>query len=205
MAWPDMWPFPQHELTTYHAPAMRIDAVNEYAARATGADTPEQRQLADELARQIQIETDPLVRKAIVRSISEFRTPMTQQVLEAGLADEDAAVRLACCKALAVHGGPPSIAPLAQTLQSDKDLDVRMAAAEALGQFKTPESMQALTVALDDRDPALQYMGVQSMKSISGKDYGGDIQAWRQVAAGQTPPAPKPPSLAQRIRSVSPF
>jgi HEAT repeat protein len=94
---------------------------------------------------------------------------------------------------------------LSQTLRSDKDFDVRMAAAQALGQFKSPESMQALKVALDDRDPAMQYAGVQSMKSITGKDYGGDMQAWRQVAAGETPPAPKAPSIAERVRSVRPF
>jgi hypothetical protein len=51
----------------------------------------------------------------------------------------------------------------------------------------------------------MQFVGVQSMKSITGKDYGGDVAAWRQVAAGQTPPPPQAPSLAERVRSVSPF
>jgi HEAT repeat protein len=204
-AWPDTWPFPQREVTTYRAPAMRIDAINEYAARSTRADSPEQRKLTDELARQIQIETDPLVRLAIVRTISEFRTPIAPQVLEAGLADDHQAVRVACCRLLGEHGAATSVGPLAQSLRSDKDIDVRMAAAEALGHLKTPESMKALAIALDDRDPAMQYVAVQSMKSISGKDYGGDMQAWRQVAAGETPPPPNAPSIAERIRSVSPF
>jgi hypothetical protein len=51
----------------------------------------------------------------------------------------------------------------------------------------------------------MQYVGVQSMKSLTGKDYGGDVAAWRQVAAGGNPPPPKPPSIAERVRSVSPF
>ena len=82
---------------------------------------------------------------------------------------------------------------------------MRLAAAEALGNIKSPDAIQALTVALDDRDPAMQYAGVQSMKSITGKDYGGNVQTWRQVAAGQTPPPIPAPSIAERMRRVSPF
>jgi hypothetical protein len=36
-------------------------------------------------------------------------------------------------------------------------------------------------------------------------DYGGDVKIWRQVAAGQTPPLPNAPSLAERVRDFSPF
>jgi HEAT repeat protein len=173
--------------------------------RSTGIDSPEQRQITDQLARQMQVEPDPLVRQAVVRAISKFRTPMAQQVLEAGLADEDVAVRTACCKALGERAETVSINRLAATLRADEDVDVRLAAADALGKIKSPESMQALAVALDDRDPAMQYAGVQSMKAISGKDYGPDVQAWRQVAAGGSPPPAEAPSLAERLRRAAPF
>lgn len=205
MSWPSVWPFPERERTTYRGPAMRIDTIEQLAAQATGSDTPDQREVAEQLARQIQIESDPLVRAAVVRTIAKFRTPIAQQVIEAGLADNDAVVRMTCCRALGERAETTSVARLAQSLRTDKDLDVRMAAAEALGKIKTPESMQALVVAIDDRDPAMQYVGVQSMKSVSGKDYGGDVAAWRQVAAGGSPPLPPPPSLAERARGISPF
>jgi HEAT repeat protein len=102
----------------------------------------------------------------------------------------------------------PSYSPvacLAKTLREDNDQNVRLAAAKALGSMKSPEAIQALSVALDDRDPAMQYVGVQSMKEVTGKDYGPNVEAWRQVAAGQTPPAPESPSIAERLRKVSPF
>jgi hypothetical protein len=208
---PNMWPFPERERTTYTTPKMRADAVAEFAMRSTGVDTPEQREITDQLARQIQIEPDPLVRQAVIRAISEFRTPMAQQVLEAGLADQHEMVRIACCQALgarAVAGvsdpGHSSVAALAKSLRTDKDMNVRIAATEALGKIKSPEAIQALAAALDDRDPALQYVGVQSMKRVTGKDYGPDVQTWRQVAAGQAPPE-KVPSVAERIRGLSPF
>jgi HEAT repeat protein len=208
---PNIWPFPEREHTTYTTPKMRADAVAEFALRSTGADSPEQREITDQLARQIQIEPDPLVRQAVIRAISEFRTPMAQQVLEAGLADQHEMVRIACCQELgerAADGvsdpGEASVAALAKALRADKDMNVRLAATGALGKIKTPAAIQALTAALDDRDPALQYVGVQSMKSITGKDYGPDVQTWRQVAAGQSPPE-RVPSVAERVRGLSPF
>jgi HEAT repeat protein len=212
ISWPQFWPFPERELTTYHTPAMRVDAIREFGTRSKGVDSPEQRQITDQLARQMQIEPDPLVRHAVVEAIAEFHTPMAQQVLEAGLSDADEAVRVACCRAIgrrAADGvsdtGGNSVAALANALRSDDDIDVRLAATEALGHFKTPDAIPALAVALEDRDPAMQYAGVQSMKSITGEDYGPDVQAWRQVAKGETPPPTKAPSVAERLRRVSPF
>jgi HEAT repeats/PBS lyase HEAT-like repeat len=205
LSWPQMWPFPERELTTYHTPSMRVDALEQFGMRSTGVDSPEQRQISDQLARQMQIEPDPLVRRAVVRAIAEFRTPMAQQVLEAGLADDEPAVRVACCQALGRRAEAISIGSLANSLRTDEDVDVRLAAAEALGKTKSREAIQALIVALDDRDPALQYAGVQSMKSITGEDYGPDVQAWRQVASGGNAPLRAVPSLAERVRSVSPF
>jgi HEAT repeat protein len=205
MSWPQFWPFPERERTTYHTPAMRADAIGAFAMRSTGIDSPEQREITDQLARQIQVEPDPLVRQAVVHAIAKFRTPMAQQVLEAGLADADEMVRVACCQALGRRQDVIAVASLANSLRTDKDLDVRLAAAEALGKIKSPEAVQALVIALEDRDPALQYVGVQSMKSVTGKDYGPDVQAWRQFAAGVTPLPEKAPSVAERLRSVSPF
>jgi len=203
--WPNVWPFPERELTTYRTPSMRAEALEQFGMRSTGVDSPEQREITDQLARQMQVEPDPLVRRAVVGAIAEFRTSMAQQVLEAGMADEDMAVRVACCQALGRRGEAVSVASLANALRSDENIDVRLAAAEALGKIKSPEAMPALAAALDDRDPALQYVGVQSLKSITGKDYGPDVETWRQVAAGGTPPPAEAPSIAERLRSASPF
>jgi HEAT repeat protein len=200
-----MWPFPERELTTYNTPSMRADALEQFAMRSTGVDSPEQRQITDQLARQMQIEPDPLVRRVVVKAIAEFRTPMAQQVLEAGLADENSMVRVACCQGLGRRGDANSVACLSNSLRTDEDIDVRLAAADALGKTNSPEAVQALIVALDDRDPALQYAGVQSMKLLTGQDYGPDVQTWRQVAAGGSPPPQPAPSLAERLKIASPF
>jgi HEAT repeat protein len=195
---PQYWPFPERERTSFHTPAMRVDAVSQFASRSTHVDSPEQRELSDQLARQIQIEPDPIVRTAVIEAIAEFRTPIAQQVLEAGLSDKDTGVRVACCKALGRRADPTTVPKLAAILRTDEDIDVRLAATEALGNIRTPQAMQALVIALDDRDPALQFVGVESLKSITGKDFGPNVAAWRQVAAGGPSP-PEVPSLAERI------
>src|SRR4249919_3717107 len=134
---PTFWPFPERKLTTYHTPSMRVDAIHEFATHSTGVDSPEQRQITDQLARQIQVDPDPLVRQAVIRSIAEFRTPISQQVLEAGLSDESSAVRQACCHALGRRAEAVSVTALANALNTDKDVDVRLAATEALGKIKS--------------------------------------------------------------------
>lgn len=202
---PTFWPFPERKLTTYHTPAMRVDAVRDFGMKSTHVDSPEQRQITDQLARQIQVEPDPLVRLAIVQAIAEYRTPMAEQVLEAGLNDDDTAVRTSCCRMLGKRGEAASVNSLANVIRSDKDIDVRLAATEALGKIRSPEAVKALAPALEDRDPALQYVGVQSMKAVTGKDYGPDVQAWRTVAAGGTPPPAPAPSMAQRLQQLAPF
>ncbi len=204
---PNVWPFSQErDRTTFHTPQMRMDAIAQIGAQSTGVDTPEQRQLTDELARQIQIETDPLVRSSVVNAIAQFRTPLAGQVLQAGLNDDSAMVRIACCRELGQRGEADSVPSLAQSLKQDRDLDVRLAAAEALGKIDSPAAIAALVPALEDRDPALQYVGVQSMKKLTGKDYGGDVNAWRQLATGHAPtPRSDAPSVAERLRSLSPL
>jgi HEAT repeat protein len=201
---PTFWPFPERKLTTYNMPSMRVDAVSAIAMKSTGQDSPQQREITDQLARQIQVEPDPLVRQAVVKAIGDFKTPMSLQVLEAGLSDESEAVRVESCRSLGRRGEPASVGSLANALRTDKSTDVKMAAAEALGKVKSPEAVKALAVALDDRDPAMQYVGVQALKTNTGKDYGPDVQVWRQVAAGNAPAEPAV-SVAQRIKGMSPF
>lgn len=200
--------FVKKDRTSFRTPAVRIDEATAIAARSTGADTPEQQELVNDLARRIQTESDPLVREAIVQSIAAFPMPLADQVLKAGLADGDPGVRQQCCLALGERGNPAAAPVLAGVIKNDDDFDVRVSATKALGQIKAPEAAQALLVSLEDNDPALQYAGVQAMKSATGKDYGGDVAAYVALARGEQPPvvATKPESADGGFFSrLSPF
>ena len=184
---------------------MRVAAVQEMAAQADDIDSTEQIRLSEQLASQIQTEPDPLVRKAIQETIAEYSTPLASQVLLAGLNDEDLDVRLICCNKLGQRAESTSIPSLRAVIENDKDLDVRLAAVDALGKIKSAESVSALAIAVNDRDPAMQYAGVMALQAVSGQDLGNDVQAWRDYAAGKEPRIAPKVSVAERIKRYSPF
>ena len=194
-------PWQHKERTSIITPRMRMAAIEEIGHRAADADVDEQQRLTEQLAKQIQTEPDPLVRRAIQESIGKMSTPLASDVLIAGLQDDDLDVRLTCCESLGQHPDPRVISALQITLETDKELDVKLAAVDALGKIRSPQSIAALGKAVNDRDPALQYAGVQALKSVSGQDLGNDVGAWREYAASEQPEI----SLAERPGSWSPF
>ncbi|QDU54355.1 HEAT repeat domain-containing protein [Aeoliella mucimassa] len=202
-----MQAFQRSEKTTFHTASMRVDAVRAYRSKATGGDTPDQQQIVTQLAQQIQVEPDPLVRVAIIDTLAAFRTPQAATVIELGLGDEDVDVRRHCCRALGERGDPAGVPVLARVINSEPDLNVRVAAVDALGEINSPDAYTALAVAMEDRDPALQYAGVKSMKSISGQDFGGRVESYLQYARGQTPTNTESDeiSVAGRVRDMMPF
>lgn len=198
-------PWKQKEHTSIITPAMRISAIRESAARSVDGDTLQQSQLVDELAMQIRTESDPLVRAAIQESLGDLQVPLARDVLIAGLNDEDLNVKLICCEKLGERGEPENVAILSQLLSGSEVLDVKLAAADSLGKIQSPESVKALSLALKDRDPALQYAGVEALKQLSGQDLGNDVAVWQQFAEqGQLPPEPEI-SVADRVKQLSPF
>ena len=178
-----LWPFDAKERTTVITPAMRVSSIREIGARGRGVGETEQANICEQLAHHIQSEPDPIVRKAIQETIAQFKTPLSSVVIVAGLSDDASVVRMSCCRLLGDRAEAASISQLGRVAAADADVDVRMAAVDALGKFKSPASVQALAVALKDRDPAMQLAGMEAMKSASGEDLGNDVQTWRTYAA----------------------
>jgi HEAT repeat protein len=185
-----VWPFRDNERTSIITPAMRAATIREIGTRADDATEAEQLAMCEELAAQIRTEPDPIVRRVIQESIAEFQTPLATQVLLAGLNDDDRDVRLACCQQLGKRQDPEAVGALSRVVGVDAEMDVRMAAIEALGRFESPDAVRGLAPAIKDRDPALQYAGVQAMKKASGdagEDLGNDVEAWRRYADSLPP------------------
>ena len=68
---------------------------------------------------------------------------------------------------------------------------VRQAAIESLSAFDEGEVRTALRELLGDRSPAVQYQVTQSLTRLTGRTYGGDIQAWRDYLDGAEVPPPE--------------
>jgi HEAT repeat protein len=114
------------------------------------------------------------------------------------LNDKDAQVRLKAVEAWSQRPVGEAIPVLADTLASDTDIDIRLAATEALGKFRDPAAVRPLSVALEDTDPALQYRAVESLREITGREFGSDLDAWRRFARGEVVDSPPEPSLVDR-------
>jgi len=208
-----MWPFMSEQQTSIITPSMRESTIREMGARAEQADSTEQQRITDQLAQQIRTEPDPLVRLAIQETVAEIDTTLAEMILLAGLNDTDRDVRMVCCRKLGQRAAKSdnmanhhsSITELKRVLEQDQDIDVRFAAVHALGKIPSTESVQALSGALHDHDPAMQYAGVQALKRVSGQDYGNDVESWRQYADGENPQIRPASSIAQRMKEMMPF
>jgi len=197
------WPFSRGEgddLPGITSPAERIDSLRKMGKKAGWAKPEEREQIAKGLAAAYQDEPDPLIRLEIVRAIGQCRTPTADSVLDAALNDSEADIRMVACRAWGARGGPEAAVRLSEALRSDVDTDVRLTAAQALGETGHPNAVAALGEALEDRDPAMQYQAVQSLRDVTDEDLGNDVNQWRQYVKGEPPGPAEPVSVAQRIR-----
>lgn len=188
-----LWPWAvTPDRTTIITPGMRAASIREIAPRMAEEDNEAQIKACEQLAMQIRTEPDPIVRRAIQETVAEFKTPMAGAMLLAGLNDEDRDVKVVCCRLLGKRKEPKAVEPLANLVAKDADLDVRLAAVDALGAMETKASVAGLAAALKDRDPAMQYAGVEAMKKVAPdqEDLGNEVQAWRSYADSVIGPAP---------------
>jgi HEAT repeat protein len=176
----------------------RLQEIRSLADRAPRMDPAEREQVAGQLGQRLQSEASPITKLELIHALGKFETPTADTALRMALADPDPQLRRAAVEAWGARRSEQAIQALNKTLSSDTDLDVRIAAAKALGNFKDRAAIEALGVALDDPDPALQYRAIQSLRLATGRDYGGDVAAWRQVVQGGEPTNFNRPSYAQR-------
>ena len=161
------------------------DRVKELKALAKGAEKKsplEQEQITRELATEIKGERDPSMRRHLLRAIEPYPTSLAMAVLVAGASDHAVEVRRVACECLGRRGGTDAVRELSRVVNSDTDFDVRVAAVRALGQTKDQTALPALAEAVADGNPALQDRAVESLRTISGRDYGDNLEAWQEFA-----------------------
>ena len=178
-----------------------IERLEKLASSAKKKDATEQEAVSQQLAQQLSIEGDPIIRVALLRSLAAYPTSTASLMLKQGLQDSDKDIRVVCCELLGDRAGPETVKLLTEVIASDTEIDVRLAAARGLGQLEDTAAVEGLALALDDPDPAMRRRAIVSLQNVTGLDYGGDITAWRQYVQGN-PVEPKTPSLAERFRKI---
>lgn len=167
------------------SPYDRVEKLREFAAKGDKLPPADQQRLTSVLLEDIQKEQDPAMRVEILKTFAGMpANGTTLAVLKAALKDPQPIVRIAALEGWRRRGGGEAVPVLINVMNTDGDLDVRMAAARELGELKDPAAVQALSTWLDNKDPAVQFRAVQSLRSITGKDFGDDVTQWKLYVQG---------------------
>lgn len=180
-------------------PDDRLKELHELVKTAKKKTPDEQERISAELANELKHESDPLMRRHILRTLVAYPTPTAGSMLTAALGDSDVEVRRMACECLGKRGGKEAVAELARASTSDTDTDVRLAAVRAMGQTGDTAALPPLAESLADSNPAMQFRAQESLRAISGHDFGNDVHAWREYAKNGRSDAPEI-GIAERLR-----
>ena len=177
----------------------RLEELAAIRAKASGLAEADRDRLAQEIVDCYGLEPSPAMRCELVRTLAYLPAIAARTGIATALADEDPDVRTAACQGLSRLQGEESLALLAQAAEADENLDVRIAAVRSLGTFRDPAVLQSLGTALEDSDPAIQKVAIESLQRNTGRDFGPNVPAWKEYLAGGNPTRPQAPSLAERL------
>lgn len=113
---------------------------------------------------------DMEVRGAVAVSLGDHPDAEAMPALSAALSDKSAFVRAQAAHALGVNGRAASqaVPNLISLLTKDEDPEVRRRAATALGEIGDRAALPALERASHDKDPYLDQVALDAIKTISG-------------------------------------
>ena len=178
----------------------RIAALQKEAAEAHEAGTTAEVRFSQGLIQTLLEEHDPRVRCSILEIAADFDTPAANAICEGGLRDPDTRVRMTACDVCG-RRGKEAIPLLAACMETDEEIDVRLRAVRALGETGDTAAVATLAIALEDPDPAVQYRAVASLKELTGRDLGNDVNVWREWVADPEARASEP-TMAETIRQI---
>lgn len=163
-------------------------------------DAAEQERWTKIIADIYQYDKSPELRREAVLALGQSPTPLADETLVKACSDSIDKVRIAACSSLANRESTTAPQMLATLAQTDKNMSVRLAAIKSLGSYKSDDAKSILRKSLDEKSPALQYEATLALQDMTGKKYGGDVDAWRKFMDGESVPEPVP-TIAETITS----
>jgi hypothetical protein len=160
-------------------------------AQATNASIDVQEQAALALSDIIFRDKVLLMRLHAVKLLGQLNSPTAVETLAKASKDNDKEIRLAAITAWKKVSPDSAVPQLQEIIGSDTDIDVRLAATEALGNFPGRSSVEALSLSLNDRDPALQVRAAESLQRVTGEPLGRNIVAWQQYVGNNVSVMPE--------------
>lgn len=122
---------------------------------------------------------DPLVRAAAIRALGRWGDGKDAQLIAGQLGSKSEQVRLESAIALQrIHEPPIEDRIWRRLIMPDEEESIRIELAIALGQYDSDASFQALCLALDDRSLAINLAAADSLRVMTGRDFGLDGPTW---------------------------
>lgn len=170
----------------------RVEEITLLKYQLPSMDSSAQANWADVLFRLIQSDPSPEMRALACQTIVLIPGETTVRALNTASIDQSEKVRLMACAGWQQTSGVDAKNMLITMASNTKETpSVRRAAVNALANFNDDEVKQALARLLDDKSPVLQFATTRSLKTLTGRDYGGDVQAWRDFMSGNDVPEPE--------------
>lgn len=167
----------------------RKKEMSSMVSAAINAPINEQEKAAQALAEIYKRDRVLLSRLHAVRLLGKLSCPTAMETLAMAANDHNRDVRLESIRAWQQQPADKAIPQLQRLIGSDTDIDVRLAATRALSDFSGPQAVRAISLALQDSDPALQLRAVEALQQVTGESIGPDVDAWRTYVAQLYPPA----------------
>ncbi len=161
----------------------RKQRMTESVESVLGAPVEQQQTVAKELGEIVRRDPVLLLRLHGVKLSGKLKCPAAIQTLEDASRDYNTDIRVAAIKAWEKMPDDVAIAQLQEMIGSDTNIDVRLAATRALGNFSGVKAVQALSLALNDTDPALQLRAAESLQKTTGESLGRDVIAWQDYVS----------------------
>jgi hypothetical protein len=164
------------------------------ALQIDSMSTNEQAKWLQHLDRIFENDPNPEMRRLAVVAAGKTAVPGSLELVERGLDDESIKVQMESCRALGTRSEPEAAQLLASTLGTTAELDVKHSAIAALGNHQGRIPLNSLRIVLDEQDPATLDLVMNSLRGVTGKDFGEDPQQWIAAIDQMTPESQTEPA-----------
>jgi HEAT repeat protein len=123
--------------------------------------------------------TDPLVKATALQALGRWGDPKDAGKIADFLASPSSLVRLAAARSLQrLHDPAVADRIWIRLVDDNEDTLVRVELAIALAQYPGDRAFQALCVALDARELVINLAAADSLRLLTGQDFGIDRRTW---------------------------
>ena len=184
------------------SPRDRLRSLRDRALHASSVTGSEQEIIAADTAAEYRRQEDPFMRRAALTALRAYPGEDYEAVLRESLADPAPIVRIESCRIWGARADDEAIQRLRNVFELDENTEVRQEAVRAMGATGRSEAIDALTPAIDSRDPAMQLLAVESLRQCTEVDYGNNVSMWRSFVHDELPEDAPESQTARRDWSI---